>query len=160
MVQSRPPAHGNATDPVLRKDDLSPTAFPIPNQTSPSMMFYFGQDSQDLRCLTLRNGSQAATESMYSYLALIANTNYQLLRQAIKDQAQFYTGSGWADAVLDQREKGLRDVHLSIVSESVSILVRLHDLREPGGSANELQKVCKAGGTYPGHHYISTHRRF
>jgi len=101
MVQSRPLAHGNATDPVLRKDDLSPTAFPIPNQTSPSMMFYFGQDSQDLRCLTLRNGSQAATESTYSHLTLIANTNYQLLGQAIKDQAQFYTGSGWADAVLD-----------------------------------------------------------
>ncbi|KAK3174824.1 hypothetical protein OEA41_002070 [Lepraria neglecta] len=58
-----------------------------------------------------------------------------------KDQAQYYAGSGWVDAVLDQREKGLRDVDLSIVSESISTFIRLHDLREPGGSQTALEKV-------------------
>ena len=57
-------------------------------------MFCFYQDSQDLRCLALWNGSQAATEFTYAYLSLVAKANYLFLRQAIKDQAQFHAGSG------------------------------------------------------------------
>lgn len=148
MVHGRPPVPGNAAVTGLQKEDLSPSAFPIPSQTSPSMMFYFDENSEDLRCPASRNGSEAATESTYSYLSLIAKANYQFLRQAIKDQAQFYAGSGWVDAVLDQRETGLRDVDLSIVSDSISTFIRLHDLREPGGSTNALKKVCEIDKTW------------
>ena len=65
--------------------------------------------------------SNTATESTYSFFSLIAKANYQFLRQAIIDQAGIYAGSGWVDAVLDQRESGLRDVRLS-VSTSQSAL--------------------------------------
>ena len=116
--------------------DLSPSAFPIPSRTSPSMVFQIDETQGP------HQASNAATESTYSFLALIAKANYQFLRQAIKDQARIYAGSGWLDAVLDQRETGLRDVDLSVVSESISTFIRLHDLREPGGSESALQKVC------------------
>lgn len=119
---------------ILSKD-LSPSAFPIPSRTSPSMVFQFDAISGP------NTVSNSATESAYSFLSLIAKANYQFLRQAIKDQARIYAGSGWLDAVLDQRETGLRDVDLSVVSESISTFIRLHDLREPGGSENALQKV-------------------
>ncbi len=84
------------TLPTLSHKTMSflQTAFPISNQTSPSIMFCFYQDSQDLRCLALWNGSQAATEFTYAYLSLVAKANYLFLRQAIKDQAQFHAGSG------------------------------------------------------------------
>jgi len=119
-------------------EELSPSAFPIPSQTSPSMVFpdYPGAKSS-------RDESKEAQQSAYNFLALIAKANYQFLRQAIKDQARFYAGSGWVDAVLDQREKGLRDVDLTIVSDSISTFIRLHDLREPGGSRAALQKVSE-----------------
>ena len=116
--------------------DLSPSAFPIPSRTSPSMVFQLDETQ------ILQQASSAATESTYSFLSLIAKANYQFLRQAIKDQAPIYAGSGWLDAVLDQRETGLRDVDLSVVSESISTFIRLHDLRD-GGSESALQKVCQ-----------------
>ena len=116
-------------------------AFPIPSQTSPSMVFNFEDCAETPHNLGSRNGSDAATESTYSFLSLIAKANYRFLRQAIKDQARYYAGSGWVDAVLDQRGKGLRDVDLSIISESVSTFIRLHDLCEPGGSQTSLKKV-------------------
>lgn len=123
--------------------DLSLTAFPLPSQTSPSMVFQFDDYSEYPRNLVPRGGSKTATESTYSFLSLIAKANYQFLRQAIKDQTEIYAGSKWVDACLDQREKGLRDVDLSIVSDSISTFIRLHDLREPGGSETALQKVCR-----------------
>ena len=118
--------------------DLSPSAFPIPSRTSPSMVFQIDETSGP------HAASTAATESAYSFLSLIAKANYQFLRQAIKDQAHIYAGSGWLDAVLDQRETGLRDVDLSVVSESISTFIRLHDLREPGGSESALQQVWQS----------------
>ena len=118
--------------------DLSLSAFPIPNQTSPSMVFQTDEVPGP------PTASKASTDSAYSFLSLIAKANYQFLRQAIKDQARIYAGSGWLDAVLDQRETGLRDVDLSVVSESISTFIRLHDLREPGGSESALQKVCQS----------------
>ena len=117
------------------------SAFPIPNQTSPSMVFNFEDCADTPHNLGTSNKSYAATESTYSFLSLIAKANYQFLRQAIKDQAQYYAGSGWVDAVLNQRERGLRDVDLSIVSESISTFIRLHDLREQGGSQTALKKI-------------------
>lgn len=118
------------------KEELSPSAFPIPSQTSPSMVF-----PQDSKQVLQPKASAEARNSTFSFLALTARANYQFLRQAIKDQARFYAGSGWVDAVLDQRETGLRDVDVSIVSDSISTFIRLHDLREPGGSEAALQKV-------------------
>lgn len=75
--------------------DLSPSAFPIPSQTSPSMVFQFDKISGS------HTASNAATESAYSFLSLVAKANYQFLRQAIKDQARIYAGFGWVDVVLD-----------------------------------------------------------
>ena len=118
-------------------NDLSLSAFPIPSKTSPSMVFHIDETQGP------HSASNTATESAYSFLSLIAKANYQFLRLAIKDQARIYAGSGWLDAVLDQRETGLRDVDLSVVSESISTFIRLHDLREPGGSESALQKVCQ-----------------
>lgn len=118
--------------------DLSPSAFPIPSRTSPSMVFQFDEISGP------HMASNAPTESAYSFLSLIAKANYQFLRRAIKDQARIYARSGWLDAVLDQRETSLRDVDLSVVSESISTFTRLHDLREPGVSESALQKVCQS----------------
>lgn len=66
------------------------------------------------------------------------------LREAIKDQARVYAGSEWVDAVLHQRETGLRDVGLNVISKSTSAFARAHDLREPGGSESASQKVCQS----------------
>ena len=113
-----------------------PSTFPIPDQASLS------------RCSSLDNHEPAsstgaesnnATESTFSFLALIAKTNYHFLRKAVKDMTKLYAGAGWVDAVLDQREKGLRDVDLSIVSEKISTFIRLHDLRGRGGSTKALK---------------------
>ena len=124
------------TGSSAEEEELSPSAFPIPSQTSPSMVF-----PQDSKQVLQPKASAEARKSTFSFLALTARANYQFLRQAIKDQARFYAGSGWVDAVLDQRETGLRDVDLTIVSDSISTFIRLHDLREPGGSEAALQKV-------------------
>lgn len=105
------------------------------------MVFPFDDYRKQSQVLFPRKSSQAATESTYNYLTLVARTNYQFLRQAIKDQIKVYAGSGWVDAVLDQRETGLRDVDLSIVSHSISTFIRLHDLKEPGGSEAALRRV-------------------
>jgi hypothetical protein len=69
-------------------------------------------------------------QSASSLLAVIANANYQFLRQALRNQAKYFAGVGWVDAVLDQKEKGLResDIDLSIIGEKVSTYVRLKTL--------------------------------
>ena len=123
-------------DRVPPSEELSPSAFPIPNQTSPSMVF-----PQHTMNIQRPRSSHAIRRSTRNFLALIARTNYQFLRQAIKDQAQYYAGSGWVDAVLDQRETGLRDVDLTIVSDAISTFIRLHGLPEAAGSEIALQKV-------------------
>ena len=133
---SRDVLRGQNKGKAIPSKDLSPSAFPIPSRTSPSMVFQFDEIQGP------HAASSTATDSAYSFLSLIAKANYQFLRQAIKDQARIYAGSGWLDAVLDQRETGLRDVDLSVVSESISTFIRLHDLREPGGSESALQQVC------------------
>ena len=96
--------------------------WPLPSQTSPSVVF----NHEDYREQSPRRSEPTAAEE---YLALIAKTNYHFLRQAVKYMAKYYAGANWVDAVLDQRETGLRDVDLSIVSDSISTFVRLHDLR-------------------------------
>lgn len=144
MVQNTLPRPRGDTPSALDRRDDAPLAFPIPSQTSPSMVFQFDDYSQYPQNLIPKRASRNATESTYSFLALIAKANYQFLRQAIKDQTQIYAGSGWVDAVLDQRETGLRDVDLSVVSDSISTFIRLHDLREPGGSETALKKVVNS----------------
>lgn len=134
---SRDMLRGQNKGKTTLSKDLSPSAFPIPSRTSPSMVFHIDETQGP------HQASNAATESAYSFLSLIAKANYQFLRQAIKDQARIYAGSGWLDAVLEQRETGLRDVDLSVVSESISTFIRLHDLGAPGGSESALQKVCQ-----------------
>ena len=114
-----------------------PSTFPIPNQAS--MSRGSDLDSRDTASSTRRE-SDNATESTCSYLALIAKTNYHFLKKAMKDMTKLYAGAGWVDAVLDQRETGLRDVDLSIVSEKISTFIRLHDLRGKGRS-NKTSKV-------------------
>ena len=143
MVQNAlPRPRGDAPCALERRQD-APLAFPIPSQTSPSMVFQFDDYSQHPRNPIPKKASYDATESTYSFLALIAKANYQFSRQAIKDQTQIYAGSGWVDAVLDQRETGLRDVDLRVVSGSISTFIRLHDLREPGGSEPALERVSE-----------------
>ena len=105
-----------------------PKAFPIPSQTSPSVLFHFNDYSQYPRSLIQPQGRHSAADKAYPYLTLIAKSNYQFLRQSIKDMAGIYAGAGWLDAVMDQRETGLRDVDLSIVSDKISTFVRLHYL--------------------------------
>ena len=96
--------------------------WPLPSHASPSVVFHH-EDYED-KC-TRPSRPTAAEE----YLALIAKTNYHFLRQGVKDMAKYYAGANWVDAVLGQRETGLRDVDLSIASETISTFVRLHDLR-------------------------------
>lgn len=116
---------------------LNSSAFPLPSDASPSMVL---PDLNVATSATKRKRSHGAIESTHNFLSLIAKTNYQFLRQTIKDQAKVYAGSGWLDATLDQREMGLRDVDLSIVSDSISTFIRLHDLDDPG-AAVALQRV-------------------
>lgn len=126
--------------------DMSPHAFPIPSDTSPSMVFPDSGVPPTTSGDMPRTRSQEAVEATYDFLTLIAKANYQFLRQTIKDQAQVYAGSGWVDAVLDQRETGLRDVDLSIVSDSISTFIRLHDLRSHPGAEAALQKASLGRG--------------
>ena len=122
--------------------DLSSAAFPIPSDTSPSMVFPEGGLSKvGTGTQPLRKRSQEAVELTYNFLTLIAKAYYQFLRQMVKDQANVYAGSKWVDNVLSQRETGLRDVDLSIVSDSISTFIRLHDLRSPAGAEDALKKV-------------------
>ena len=100
----------------------STSAFPLPSHSSTSVVFDLEELHDNPSALTNLSSAEA-------YLALLAKTNYQFLRQAIKEMAKYYAGAGWVDAVLDQRESGIRDVDLSIVSESISTYIRLHDLR-------------------------------
>ncbi|KAL8689328.1 MAG: hypothetical protein Q9218_004975 [Villophora microphyllina] len=109
--------------------EAKPRTFPIPSQTAPSLVDPFQDYSQYPKHLIEATGSSAATESTDSYLTLIAKANYQFLRESIRIVAQYYSGAGWVDAVLDQREIGLRDVDLNIVSDNISSFIRLHDLR-------------------------------
>ena len=118
---------------------LSSSAFPLPSDSSPSMVFPDGTVMGKM-AETPRPRKRSQQQAM-DFLHLIAKANYQFLRQTIKDQANIYAGSGWVDAVLDQRETGLRDVDLSIVSNSISTFIRLHDLRTPPGAEAALQKV-------------------
>lgn len=118
-----------------------PSAFPIPNEASPSMVLHVEDYHEDTM---LPTGSKAAAESTFSYLSLIAKANYQFLRQSVKDMAEFYAGAGWVDAVLDQRETGLRDVDLSIVSDKISTFIRLHDLRGRHINGQPLKVSCLA----------------
>ena len=98
------------------------SAFPLPSHLSTSVVF-------DLEELSNNPGARTNLAQAESYLALLAKTNYQFLRQAITETTKYYAGAGWVDAVLDQRESGIRDVDLSIVSEHICTYVRLHDLR-------------------------------
>lgn len=96
--------------------------WPLPSHASPSVVFHH----EDYQKKSTGPSRPTAAEN---YLALIAKTNYHFLRQAVKDMAKYYAGANWVDAVLDQRETGLRDVDLTIASETISTFVRLHDLR-------------------------------
>ena len=136
MVEQTSREFKHAPDPK----DMSSSAFPIPSDTSPSMVFPDGGIPTKTG-IPPRKRSQESVDSTYNFLTLTAKANYQFLRQTIKDQAKFYAGSGWVDAVLDQRETGLRDVDLSIVSDSISTFIRLHDLRSPLGAEAALRKV-------------------
>ncbi|KAL8641282.1 MAG: hypothetical protein Q9228_001886 [Teloschistes exilis] len=122
-------------------EESKPKTFPIPSQTAPSLVDPFQDYSQYPKNLIPPTGSSAATESTSSYLTLIAKANYQFLREAIRVVAQYYSGAGWVDAVLDQREVGLRDVDLSIVSDNISSYIRLHDLRSRTAPSQEVSKV-------------------
>ena len=119
-------------------DEPTPTAFPLPNETSPSMVMPPGANN-----LAQSTASESAKKSTQSFIALVARANYQFLRQAIKEQHKVYAGAGWVDAVLDQREKGLRDADLSIVSDTISTFIRLHNLRDLVAAEEALQRVCK-----------------
>lgn len=114
-------------------EEGKPRAFPIPSHTAPSLVDPFQDYSQYPKNIIPPTGSAQATESNSSYLTLIAKANYQFLREAIRRVAHFYSGAAWVDAVLDQREAGLRDVDLSIVSDNISAYIRLHDLRRRNG---------------------------
>lgn len=105
------------------------SAFPLPSHSSIPVVC-------DLNEVQGLNGSPAD-----DYLAILATANYRYLRQAIKDMAQYYAGADWVDAVLDQREIGIRDVDLSIVSEHISTYVRLHDLRRTQYLSTEVREV-------------------
>lgn len=125
--------------PTVR--DSKPVTFPIPNQTAPSLVDPFQDYSRYPEHLIPRTASSVAAESTTTYLALIAKANYQFLREAIRVVAQYYSGAGWVDAVLDQREAGLRDVDLSIVSDNISSYIRLHDLKSRTHSSNTTSKA-------------------
>ncbi|KAL8702825.1 MAG: hypothetical protein Q9201_004014 [Fulgogasparrea decipioides] len=120
--------------------EARPKAFPMPSQDAPSLVDAFQDYSQYPKNLIPPTGSSAAVESNRSYLTLIAKANYQFLREAIRVVAQYYSGAGWVDAVLDQREVGLRDVDLSIVSDNISAYIRLHDLRSRNASSKGTQE--------------------
>lgn len=125
-------------------EEPKPRAFPIPSHTAPSLVDPFQDYSQYPRNLIPPTGSMQATGSNSSYLTLIAKANYQFLREAIRRVAHYYSGAAWVDAVLDQREIGLRDVDLSIVSDNISAYIRLHDLRRRNGSDTGSTKVRRS----------------
>ncbi len=113
-------------------DNLS--AFPLPSHSSTSVVF-------DLAQLHDNPNARANLSQAEAYLALLAKTNYQFLRQTITEMANYYAGAGWVDAVLDQRENGVRDVDLSIVSEHISTYIRLHDLRATHKLSGKVRSI-------------------
>lgn len=115
--------------------------FPMPSQTAPSLVDPFQDYSQYPKNMIPATGSAAATASTSSYLTLIAKANYQFLREAIRVVALYYSGAGWVDAVLDQREIGLWDVDLNVASDNISAYIRLHDLKSRSGPGKEAPKV-------------------
>lgn len=123
-------------------------AFPLPSPLSTSVVF-------DLDELQSTGGPRPGLSSTDAYLSLLAKTNYQFLRQSITEMAKYYAGAGWVDAVLDQRESGIRDVDLSIVSESICTYVRLHDLRATHGAGSKVTaspRLQQQKLTVPQHH--------
>ena len=118
--------------------DRKPSAFPIPSRTSPSVVT---NDPECRKSSIPSTASRNSRESTHSYLSLVAKTKYQFLRQSVKDINRLYAGGGWVDAVLDQREQGLRDVDLSHISDSISTFIRLHDLRGREGSGEAVKDV-------------------
>ncbi|KAL8721294.1 MAG: hypothetical protein Q9225_001998 [Loekoesia sp. 1 TL-2023] len=126
---------------IRMPEEPKPRAFPIPSRTAPSLVDPFQDYSQYPQNMIPPTGSAQATESNSSYLTLIAKANYQFLREAIRVVAHYYSGAAWVDAVLDQREAGLRDVDLSIVSDNISAYIRLHDLRRRNGPDTGSAKV-------------------
>lgn len=126
-------------------EEPKPRTFPMPSQTAPSLVDPFQDYSQYPKNIIPATGSSAATASTSSYLTLIAKANYQFLREAIRVVAHYYSGAGWVDAVLDQREVGLRDVDLNIASDNISAYIRLHDLKGRSGPGKGGPKVsCNA----------------
>lgn len=122
-------------------EEAKAKTFPMPSQTAPSLVDPFQDYSQYPNNMIPATGSAAATASTSSYLTLIAKANYQFLREAIRVVAHYYSGAGWVDAVLDQREIGLRDVDLNIASDNISAYIRLHDLKSRSGPGKEAPKV-------------------
>ncbi|KAL8687185.1 MAG: hypothetical protein Q9224_005225 [Gallowayella concinna] len=121
--------------------DAEPRTFPMPSQMAPSLVDPFQDYSQYPKHMIPATGSPEATASTSSYLTLIAKANYQFLREAIRVVAHYYSGAGWVDAVLDQREVGLRDVDLNIASDNISAYVRLHDLKSRSGPSQGAPKL-------------------
>ena len=128
---------------IRMPEEPKPEAFPIPSQRAPSLVDPFQDYSQYPKNMIPSTGSAQATESNSSYLTLIAKANYQFLREAIRVVARYYSGATWVDAVLDQREAGLRDVDLSIVSDNISAYIRLYDLRRRNGPGTGTEKVSQ-----------------
>ncbi|KAL8805086.1 MAG: hypothetical protein Q9182_002176 [Xanthomendoza sp. 2 TL-2023] len=121
--------------------EVKPRTFPMPSQTAPSLVDPFQDYSQYPKHMIPATGSSEATASTSSYLTLIAKANYQFLREAIRVVAHYYSGAGWVDAVLDQREVGLRDVDLNIASDNISAYIRLHDLKNRSASSQGAPKL-------------------
>ena len=117
-------------------DGPAPTAFPLGSHSSPSMVYPL-----DATRSNKSKASERAKSATFNFLSLVARANYQFLRQAIKAQTEVYAGSGWVDAVLDQRETGLRDVDLSVVSDKISTFIRLQNLKASGNFQNASQQV-------------------
>ncbi|KAL8821163.1 MAG: hypothetical protein Q9223_000763 [Gallowayella weberi] len=121
--------------------EAKPRTFPMPSQTAPSLVDPFQDYSQYPKHMIPATGSSEATASTSSYLTLIAKANYRFLREAIRVVAHYYSGAGWVDAVLDQREVGLRDVDLNIASDNISAYIRLHDLKNRSASSQGAPKL-------------------
>ena len=126
---------GHSSQQFYSEEDTH--AFPLPSRSLTSVVVDMDEMGQ----------SSPSTTSTDAYLALLAKTNYQFLRQAITDMAKYYAGAGWVDAVLDQRESGIRDVDLSIVSESISTYIRLHDLRRGCPPSSKVRSNCCLSGS-------------
>ncbi|KAL8898026.1 MAG: hypothetical protein Q9192_002284 [Flavoplaca navasiana] len=63
--------------------------FPIPSRTAPSLVDPFQDYLQYLKNMIPATGSSAATAPTSSYLTPIAKANYQLIREAIREVADY-----------------------------------------------------------------------